>query len=164
MFRCHFLLQYHFCFDWVWVVTICVGNHGPSDFVWNHLCDIFFCAAAFFAFASETFCAGCDHLCRKPRPVGFRVESFLRQFIFVRRGRLGPKVWTSEDTSIWLHNFRRNSSPYQMFCLVVAEPDGTSPPDPNHSTELDLCSKSSFHLLGFLATRPPRNRASAPPG
>ena len=68
---------------------------------------------------SEIFCAGFGHLCRKPRPVGFRVESFLRRFILLRRGRLGPKVWTSEDTSIRLHDFHRNSSPYQMFCLVV---------------------------------------------
>ena len=88
------------------------------DFVWNHLCDIF-CHGAFFASASETLCAGFGHLCRKPRPVGFGVESFLREFILLRRGRLGRKVWTSEDTSIWLHDFHRNSSPYQMFCLVA---------------------------------------------
>ena len=74
---------------------------------------------AFFAKASETFCAGFGHLCRKPRPVGFRVESFLRRFILLRRWRLGPKVWTSEDTSIRLHDFHRKSSPYQMFCFVA---------------------------------------------
>ena len=59
----HFLHLEHFlhlqiCTDCVWVFAIYVGNHGPLDFVWN-----------FFAPASEIFCAGFGHLCRKPRPV-----------------------------------------------------------------------------------------------
>ena len=72
----------------------------------------------------------------------------MREFIFWRRGRLERKDGTSEG--IWRPTIAESSfnSTHWMVCLIVAQPVGTSPSDLNHSKELDLCYKSTFHFLG----------------